>query len=331
MSNTLKKVLIVLGVVGLMVGSRFIAGMDEIPPISIAPEVVFRVAGYPVTNSLLLTLLADVLLVGLAFVATRKLRNGEGLVPRGLQNFAEMSVEGIYNLCRSVDRRNVDRFFAIAATIFFFVLFSNWLALLPGMGSIGVCRTHEQALVNPVHLEEQPVESPLEGAAPGEHTAEEHAAGPCGVDDEGHELVLVPLFRSPSADLNMTLALALISFFVTEYFGFKAFGLGYLGKFFNFKEGPIMAGVGILELISEFVRIIAFTFRLFGNIFAGEVVLLVMAFLLPWLLPLPFYGFEVFVGFIQAFIFMILTVAFIAMALTPHHPHGEVHEHPTPS
>ncbi len=134
-------------------------------------------------------------------------------------------------------------------------------------------------------------------------------------DAEGHELVLIPrTSRAPSADLNMTLALALIVFVATEYHGFKALGPGYLTKFFNFKGGAVGFFVGIIEFISEFVRIISFMFRLFGNIFAGEVVLLVMAFLVPWLLPSVFYAYELFVAFIQAFIFAILTMVFISLA-----------------
>jgi len=116
----------------------------------------------------------------------------------------------------------------------------------------------------------------------------------------------------------MTLALALIVFVATEYFGFHDLGFGYLSKFFSLRRGAMGLFVGFLEFISEFVRVIAFTFRLFGNIFAGEVVLLVMAFLAPWLLPLPFYGFELFVAFIQAFIFAVLALAFMSLATESH-------------
>jgi F-type H+-transporting ATPase subunit a len=121
----------------------------------------------------------------------------------------------------------------------------------------------------------------------------------------------------------MTLAIALIVFLATEYHGFNALGIGYLGKFFNFKGGPIGFFVGINEFISEFVRIVSFMFRLFGNIFAGEVVLLVMAYLIPWLLPSIFYGYELFVAFIQAFIFAILAMVFISQATEHHGGHDE--------
>jgi F-type H+-transporting ATPase subunit a len=128
----------------------------------------------------------------------------------------------------------------------------------------------------------------------------------------------------------VTLAWALAAVFMVQVFGFQALGLNYLTKFFNFREGGMGFFVGILELISEFVRIIAFSFRLFGNIFAGEVVLVVMAFLFPYLLPLPFYGLELFVAFMQAFVFSVLTMVFMLLATISHgghdeHGHAEAH------
>ncbi len=143
--------------------------------------------------------------------------------------------------------------------------------------------------------------------------------------------MLIPLFRAPSADLNMTLALALVVFVATEYHGFSALGANYLTKFFNVRAGPIGFIVGIVEFISEFVRIVSFMFRLFGNIFAGEVVLLVMAFLVPWLLPSVFYGYELFVAFIQAFIFAILAMVFISLATESHGGHDDHGTHPAPA
>jgi len=122
---------------------------------------------------------------------------------------------------------------------------------------------------------------------------------------ENHETVFVPLLRAGSADLNTTLALALISVVSIQFFGIKTLGKEYLGRFFNFKN-PIYFFVGILELISEFSKIISFAFRLFGNIFAGEVLLTVIAFLIPIIAPLPFLGLELFVGFIQALVFSML-------------------------
>jgi F-type H+-transporting ATPase subunit a len=134
----------------------------------------------------------------------------------------------------------------------------------------------------------------------------------------GHGANAVPLLRSPASDLNLTLALALIAVTMINVFAVSIVGLrGRASIFFNFSS-PIKFFVGILELLSEFARIISFTFRLFGNVFAGEVLLAIMALLVPYLVPLPFMFLEVFVGFIQAFIFGMLTLVFVALAITPH-------------
>lgn len=138
--------------------------------------------------------------------------------------------------------------------------------------------------------------------------------GTIGIEkiEEGHK-VFIPLFRAGSADLNTTLALAVIALLVIQYSGFKTLGAAYLKKFFNFSN-PIYFFVGILELISEFSKVISFSFRLFGNIFAGEVLLMVIAFLMPFFAPLPFLGMELFVGFIQALVFSMLTAVFLTVA-----------------
>ena len=323
MSKRNRNILIVLGVLAVMIGSRFIFPLPAIPEISLAPEVLVRIGGFPFTNSLLMTLVVDLVLIGLVVAGVGRMQT----VPRGLQNVLEMVVELLHGLGESIDRRNLRRFFTLAATIFLFVFLSNILALIPGVGSIGVCRTHEAALVNPEPADAAHPEEPVTEAAQTEGEGEDPAAAAhgdnCGTDAEGHQLVLIPLFRAPSADLNMTLALALIVFAATEYHGFAALGGNYLTKFFNVRAGPIGFIVGIVEFISEFVRIISFMFRLFGNIFAGEVVLLVMAFLVPWLLPSIFYGYELFVAFIQAFIFAILAMVFISLATESHGGHDD--------
>lgn len=135
--------------------------------------------------------------------------------------------------------------------------------------------------------------------------------------EEGHE-VFVPLFRAGTADLNTTLALALVAVVVIQITGLKTMGVDYLGKFFNFKS-PMGFFVGALELVSEVSRIISFAFRLFGNIFAGEVLLTVVAFLIPVIAPIPFLGLELFVGVIQALVFSMLTAVFLLLATS----HGE--------
>jgi F-type H+-transporting ATPase subunit a len=128
----------------------------------------------------------------------------------------------------------------------------------------------------------------------------------------------IPFLRGGTADLNITLGIALFAVISIQYFGYKSLGLKYFTKFINLTN-PINFFVGFLELVSEFAKIMSFAFRLFGNIFAGEVLLAVIAFLLPILAPLPFVGLELFVGFIQALVFSTLTLVFINIATTSHH------------
>ena len=128
----------------------------------------------------------------------------------------------------------------------------------------------------------------------------------------------VPFFRGGTADLNITLGLAIFAVISIQVYGYKTLGMKYFKKFFDFSN-PINFFVGFLELISEFARIMSFAFRLFGNIFAGEVLLAVIAFLVPVFASLPFMGLEIFVGFIQALVFATLTLVFINIATTSHH------------
>jgi len=139
------------------------------------------------------------------------------------------------------------------------------------------------------------------------------------VNHEGKE-VLAPFFRPPASDLNTTLALAIISIVTVQIYGVKSLGAGYFKKFLNFK-GPIDFFVGLIEIISEFAKIISFSFRLFGNVFAGGVLLLVVTFLVPYIASVPFYGMELFVGFVQALVFAMLTTVFLQMATVSHDEH----------
>src|SRR3989344_2864141 len=127
-----------------------------------------------------------------------------------------------------------------------------------------------------------------------------------------------PLLRAPSADLNFTIALAIIAVFSVNVLSVFALGVvGFIKRFFS--KNIVLSAVGVLEIISEFVKIISFSFRLFGNVFAGEVLLLIVGFLVPLFIPLPFLFLEVFVGFMQAFIFAMLTMVFLAMSTTEAH------------
>jgi len=136
-----------------------------------------------------------------------------------------------------------------------------------------------------------------------------------GEEREGHR-VLVPFLRAPASDLNTTLAFAIISVIITNIFGITAIGFfKHFGKFLNFKS-PLGFFVGILETIAEIAKIISFSFRLFGNVFAGEVLLIVIGVLVPYIAPIPFLGLEIFVGFIQALVFSMLTLVFIKVAIS---------------
>ncbi len=129
--------------------------------------------------------------------------------------------------------------------------------------------------------------------------------------------IFVPYFRGATADINITLGLALSSVGLIQYIGLKNLGLHYFSKFFTLKD-PISCFIGILELVAEFAKILSFAFRLFGNIFAGEVLLTVIAFLVPIVAPLPFLGLELFVGLVQALVFSMLTLVFMQMATISH-------------
>lgn len=315
MSSRNRTILIVVGAIVLGIIARLVFPMGS-PAVSVrAEDLPLGIPNF--TNSFLVLLIVDLVLILIAFLATRNMQ----LVPSGLQNVMEAVIEALFNFFSSINKKWTPAAFPLLATIFLMVIISNWTGLLPGFGSIGFCE-HEE------HGEEAAlafnIKDPYAGLLPvqfAQEPAEGETSKYLGCQPGDH---LVELFRAPTADLNLTLALALIAFVAIEYFGFRALGVGYLGKFFNFKGGPVGFFVGIFELVSEIARIPAFMFRLFGNIFAGEVLLIVMIFLLPLALPLPFYIFEVFVGFIQAFIFSVLTIAFIGLA-TEHH--GDDHGH----
>ena len=238
---------------------------------------------FVLTNSYLLSLVTLVLLLATAFTLRGKIL----LIPGKLQSVFEILTEQFLGLMDGLlgDRRKSEKYFPVVATVFLFILVSNWLGLLPGVGSLMI------------------------------QEASEHAG----------EAKMIPLFRAPGADLNFTIALALVAQLAVQLFGILALGFKkYSNKFFTLKN-PIYTFVGLLELLSEFVKVVSFSFRLFGNVFAGEVLLGIVGFLAPYFIPLPFLFLETFVGFIQAFIFSMLTLVFIAMSVTDHEEH-EAHE-----
>lgn len=255
--------------------------------VTLFAEPVFSIGKFTVTNSLINSWAVVLILVLAAFVIRKKIAK----IPRGIQNAFEIVVEGAMNMADSVtgNRRKTEKIFPFAFTMFLFILLNNWLGLLPGIGSIGW----------------------LEG---------------------GH--TFVPWFRGGTADLNTTLALALFAVIGSNLFGMFTVGIWrHVNKFLNFKAlaeipgkitkeptiifvNPIKFFVGIIEIIGEVAKVASLSFRLFGNIFAGEVLLTSLAVILAFVLPVPFMFLELIVGIIQALIFSMLLLVYFTIAST---------------
>lgn len=287
------------------------------PHISLAAEKIGSIFGLPITNSILMTWLTMLILILFSYGATKKIKS----VPGNLQSVAEIIIDGLYSLFLSVvGEHYVKTFFSLLTTIFLFIIIANWGGLLPGVGTVGFFKHPTESAVTE---ENKPNESKVVATDETNEIKEEEtheATSPADTiktETKKPELEFVPLLRGATADLNTTLALAIIAVVSIQVYGVKSLGLSYFKKFLNFSD-PIMFGVGILEIVSEFSRIISFAFRLFGNIFAGEVLLTVIAFLMPLFAPLPFLGLELFVGFIQALVFSMLTAVFLNMATVSH-------------
>lgn len=292
--------------------------------VSIAPEEIFNIAGFSVTNSTFTTVIVTTLI----FIIAKYIGDNVSEKPTSnfMVNLGELVVSMWNSLCETIGGKHAREFFPLVTSIFVFVIMSNWIGLLPGVGTIGVNQSHDTestqhaGLVQSAYAAETGIENQnvvevgheevvtLDGET---HTEELNQAEP------SHEVSFIPVFRAPTADLNTTFALAVIAMIYVQFTGFQHLGSHYSQKFFNFSN-PINAYVGILELISEFSKIISFSFRLFGNVFAGEVLLAVIAFLVPVIASLPFIGLEIFVGFIQAFVFAILTLVFLSQAVIAH-------------
>lgn len=303
-------------------------------PPTLASETIAKIGSFSLRNSMVMAWLAMILLITGVLILRKK---GLKMIPRGFQNFVETIVEGLFNFFDSVtqDKKQTKRFFPIVATIFIFILTANWMGILPGVGSIGFYEKHEEAALveektgeqtaGKIEIAEKLPKTTLKGEFTPEIKQNRDTEGPEESDEsiahEEEKLIFVPYFRSAYADVNMTLALAIISVIATQIFGILSLGFrNYAGKFFiNPFKNFIGSFVGILELVSEFAKMISFSFRLFGNIFAGEILLMVISFLAPFLAPLPFYGLEIFVGLVQALVFSLLTLVFMKMAITSHH------------
>lgn len=300
--------------------------------ISLAAETLFNLGPIAVTNSMLVMFLvmAAILLVGswLGRKAQRDPRPGRAV------GIAEMLVEFLLNLVESTAGKRIGRrIFPLISGMFIFILFANFSGLLPGVGTVYVEKDEyaaEEAPADELYIPSATEEGQVaEEAVEGEHAAEEEHA-------EEHHAVHVPLFRPPTADLNMTLAMSLLTFTVVQVAGVSAHG--FRGRIKHMANPPFLFPI---EVISELSRIISLSARLFGNVFAGEVLLGVMYAIgnavkiavIPVFFPVAFIGLEVLFGTIQALVFALLTLIYIYLAAAGHDDHHEehadVHEHDT--
>ena len=282
---------------GLLATSTFAAEPKaEEESLSLKPVELLHVGRFTVTNSMLVTWIVAVGIIAFAQIATRNVK----AIPTGAQNFWEWLVESLYNFLESIIGRDlVKKTFWFFATIFIFILFVNWFGLIPGVGTIGW--GHHDFATNKFYVDQ-------------------------------------PLLRGGNADLNMTSAMALIFFALWIIWAIQANGVGgFLLHIFGPKGETsgvlkvvmvvIFFMVGWLEVVSILFRPISLSFRLYGNVYAGESILGAMSNMVPtlaWLIPIPFYFMEVMVGLVQALVFMLLTAVF-TLLIAKHEPGHERH------
>lgn len=260
-------------------------------------------------NSFPSLLVVDLILIGIAFAVRQSLRKSESkgdLAPHGIAGAMEMIVEMLYNMTENAAGKWAKKIFPWFATILLVVLVANLMELLPGMETVGLVRAAEEG-------------HPIQALAANFFTITAGAA------EAGQGFIVVPFFRTLSTDLNFTLSLALISVVMTQVIGIQAQGIGYFSKFLNFTtmfKKPALGFmdfiVGLLELISEIAKILSFTFRLFGVMFSGFVLVALVGTMVPIFVPSMIYMFELFMGVIQAFVFGMLTMVFMSMATHGH-------------
>ncbi|MDX9991968.1 MAG: F0F1 ATP synthase subunit A [Anaerolineales bacterium] len=270
-----------------------------------------------ITNTFVGLILADLIVFVLAFFVWRGVKSGK-MVLTGIAGAIEALMEMLYGITEGTAGKWAKQIFPWFATITLLVLAANWSGLIPGVETFGW--VHQ----DPGHgyaLEKfGPITTIWDNALAGE----EHQG----------DYVIVPFLRPVSTDLNFTFALAVVAVVMIQYFGFKSQGAAYLTKFWNTKTlfskpifGVIDFGVGLLELVSEFSKVLSFAFRLFGNMFAGAVLLFVIGSLVPVFAQSMFYLLEFFVGLIQAIVFGMLTMVFMAQATQGHGEHSEEEAH----
>lgn len=243
---------------------------------SFAGETLYYIGAFKITNTLINTLLVDIIIISSSYFIAKNIK----LIPGFLQNTTEIVIQFFYEITESVAQEKAKLIFPFFMSFFIFILISNWSALLPGVSSIGFFEDHK----------------------------------------------LIPIVRGTTSDLNTTLGLSLVSIFATHIMSIGTIGFkNYLSRYISFN--PINLFIGILEIISEITKVISLSFRLFGNIFAGEIVLLTVSGIFALILPLPFLALEIIVGLVQALVFAMLTMAFMAILTTAHHEPSHAAEH----
>lgn len=320
-----------------------------LPIIQLPGEVIFEWSegsflqgfmGRGFTNTFLATLITFVILLAVTFALRARSRTADE-VPTGGYNFFEMLVEFAYNYVEGYAGKWAKAFFPFFMTFILWIVIANWMELVPFVDALG---KWENLPEHQVHLAEIAAEAEGRHLTEEEiHAIEEQYQGTGGVrsgiwllkGDENaanKDWAIVPYVRAAATDLNFTLALAIISVVMTQYYGMKALGWKYWGKFFMWDGDKIASNplaildpaVGILEFISEIFKIVSFAFRLLGNIFAGQVLLFVIASLIP-VANLLFWHLEFAVGALQAAVFALLTLTFMSMATQGHGDHAEEH------
>lgn len=307
------------GFFGIGLGIQPIMPHVYLPGEKLSETPLLGIAGFYPTNTLVGMLVADLIVILLAVGVFRGVRSGK-MTLTGISGAVEALLEMLYNITEGTAGKWAKQIFPWFATITLLVLAANWSGLVPGNETIGLI--HEYKNGHPL-LENGILSTIWEGGA--------------GVDVsnyEGKKYAVVPFLRPVSTDLNFTFALAVVAVVMIQVFGFRSQGMVYLTKFWNTKTlfnkpifGVIDFGVGILELISEFSKILSFAFRLFGNMFAGAVLLFVIGSLVPVFAQAMFYLLEFFVGLIQAIVFGMLTMVFMAQATQGHGEHHEEEAH----
>lgn len=287
--------------------------------ISIGAEALFHIGPVAITNSMLVMFLVMAMLLIVGSWLARKAQANP--VPGRASGIAEMIVEFLLNLVETTAGKRIGRrIFPLISGLFIFILFANFSGLLPGVGSIYVTKEEPEAAASEEVVVDEAGVSEEEDAA--------GAAVSGAAAEEEHHVAEVPILRPPTADLNMTLAMSLLTFTVVQIAGVSAHGVR--GRLKHMADPPFLFPI---EVISEFSRILSLAARLFGNVFAGEILLgvvyaianAVKIAIIPVLFPVAFIGLEVLFGTIQALVFALLTLIYVYLAAAGHDDHEEEH------